>query len=344
MRNEPATARISRQFEKLVEDLGDIGQDWHAGSIVENSRRNRPFIEHSIRDIALPVGRKAELAIVVSAGPSLYKNDILPRLKRLGYQGTIVAVDGSMMRCFKAELRPDYVLTLDPHPTRIVRWFGDPDFEKNSEGDDYFRRQDLDIAFRNDSTQENLKNIEMVNRHGRTLKLVICSTAPENVVNRARQVGFEMYWWAPLVDNPRQEASLTRTIVQDTRLPAMNTGGTVGTAAWVFATAVLGIPRVAVVGMDFGYYRADTSYRLTQRYYILRDMVGEENLPDYFPEVTFPSTGETFYTDPTYYWYRRNLMDLVSASGCTLYNCTGAGTLFGPGVECMSLEQFVGGG
>jgi len=342
MTMSPATAQVSGQFEKLVGEICGIGQQWHAESIVGNSKRNKPFANRSIRDIALPAGKKAASAIVISAGPSLYKNDIFSRLKRLGYEGTIVAIDGSMVRCLKSGIRPDYVLTLDPHPTRVVRWFGDPDFEKNSEGDDYFRRQDLDIAFRNDSIQENLKNIELVDQRAADIKLVICSTAPENVVRRARRAGFDMYWWAPLVDDPRLETSLTRAIVRETSLPAMNTGGTVGTAAWVFATAFLGIPRVAVVGMDLGYYRADTSYRLTQTYYTLRNMFGEANLPEYFPEMTFPSTGEVFYTDPTYYWYRRNLMDLVSASGVRLYNCTGGGTLFGPGIECLTLEQFVG--
>ncbi len=335
-----AAERMSLRFKALADEITGIGLDWHAKTIVENSKWNRQYISKSIKSVPRPVGDKAASAIVISAGPSLYKNNILARIKAAGYRGSIIAIDGSFVRCIKAALEPDYVLTLDPHPTRLVRWFGDPDFETNAEGDDYFSRQDLDIAFRTNSIEENRRNIALVDQHGRNKKLIICSTAPRNVVERTRAVGFDAYWWAPLVDDPEKPDSLTRTIVRETKLPAMNTGGTVGTAAWVFALTVLKIPRIAVVGMDLGYYKADTSYFQTQTYYNLKDRVGEENINEYFPEFTYPTTGEIFYSDPTYYWYRSNLLDLISASGTTVFNCTGGGTLTGPGVECIEIEDF----
>lgn len=331
---------ISPGFKKLADDITSIGLDWHADVIVENSKWNKQFISKTIKDVPKPIGEKAASAIVISAGPSLYKNNILARIKASGYRGSIIAIDGSYVRCIKAGLEPDYVLTLDPHPTRLVRWFGDPDFEKNLEGDDYFSRQDLDIAFRTNSIEENHRNIALVDQHGKNKKLIICSASPKNIVERTRAVGFDAYWWAPLVDNPEKEDSLTRAIVKETKLPAMNTGGTVGTAAWVFALTVLKIPKIAVVGMDLGYYKADTSHLQTQTYYSLKEHVGEENIHEYFPEFTYPETGESFYTDPTYYWYRNNLLDLISASGTSLYNCTGGGTLMGAGVECINIEDF----
>ena len=335
------TGNTGTKFKALVDQITAIGFDWHSGWIIENSKRNKPFIDKSIRDLPRPTGPKAESAIVISAGPSLYKNDILARIKRSGFVGSIIAIDGSYLGCVKAGLKPDYVLTLDPHPTRVVRWFGDPEYEKNSDGDDYFKRQDLDVSFRNNSIQQNLKDIDLVDRQSSGVRLIICSTAPATVVARVRAARFESFWWAPLVDDPAKQDSLTRAIVRETGLPAMNTGGTVGTAAWVFASTVLNIPRVAAVGMDLGYYKEDTGYKLTQTYYSLLNRVGEEHIHEYFPEFTFPSTGERFYTDPTYYWYRGNLLDLVAASKTTLYNCTGGGTLFGEGIECLELEDFV---
>jgi hypothetical protein len=333
-------ATTSERFDKVVRDITKIGYEWHASSLVENSRRNKQFVRKTVRDLPRPLGAKARAAIVISAGPSLYKNKILSRIQAAGFGGTVIAIDGSYIRCLKAGLKPDYVVTLDPHPTRIVRWFGDPDFEKNMAGDDYFSRQDLDIAFRTNSALENRRNIELVNERGRGQKLIICSTAPENVVRRMSEVGFDAYWWAPLVDDPQAADSLTRLMVTETKLPAMNTGGTVGTAAWVFALTRLGIPRIAVVGMDLGYYKSDTPYQLTQTYHSLKDVVGEENFGDFFPEFKYPGTDEAFYTDPTYYWYRRNILDLISASKTILYNCTGGGTLVGPGVECLQIEEF----
>ena len=332
---------MNPHFTTLVEQITSIGLEWHGTQILENSIRNKQYIEKTMRDLPAPEGDKAKSAIVISAGPSVHKNDILARIKATGYRGSIVAIDGSFVRCIKAGIVPDYVLTLDPHETRMVRWFGDPEFEKNLAGDDYFSRQDLDIAFRDNSIEENRRNIELVNRHGKGRKLIICSTSPANLVDRVRAVGFDNYWWAPLVDNPDTPGSLTRAIVRETKLPAMNTGGTVGTAAWIFAHSVLKIPKVGVVGMDLGYYKADTTYHQTQTYFRIEERVGAAELKDFFPEFTYPGKEEVFYTDPTYYWYRENLLDLVRASKAKLYNCTGGGALFGPGVECLEVEDFV---
>lgn len=331
---------LNPEFYELAGQITDIGLTWHENVILENAAWNRQFIKKSLREVPKPAGKKAESAIVISAGPSLYKNRILDRIKATDYQGTIIAIDGSFVRCLKGGIDPDYVLTLDPHPTRLVRWFGDPDFEENMRGDDYFTRQDLDIAFRNNSVAENLQNIELVNQRGKGKSLIICSAAPRNVVERTRAIGMDHYWWAPLVDDPSHPESLTRKMVRSTGLPAMNTGGTVGTAAWVFAHTVLRIPRVAVVGMDLGYYKEDTTYFQTQTYHTLRARVGEDKIQNYFPEFTYPITGERFYTDPTYFWYRQNMLDLVNASSAKVFNCTGGGTLVGDGIECIEIEDF----
>jgi len=333
--------RVNSKFEKLTSEITSKGLSWHAKTILENSITNKKFITKTIRDIPDPIGKKAQSAIVISAGPSLHRNNMLQRIKDLEFEGTIIAVDGTYARCIKAGIIPDYVLTLDPHPTRMVRWFGDPNLEKNLEGDSYFSRQDLDVSLRDNSNKENKKTIALINKYGKGKKLVICSSAPKNIVDRARDIGFESYWWAPLVDNPEESDSLTRKMIHETKLPAMNTGGTVGTAAWVFALTVLKIPKIAVVGMDLGYYADDTSYLQTQCYNSLVREVGEDNVYDYYPEFVYPITGERFFIDPTYYWYRSNMLDLISSSKSVIYNCTGGGTLVGQGIECLEIEDFL---
>ena len=46
---------------------------------------------------------------------------------------------------------PDLVITFDPHPSRVIRWFGDLQLdEKSIKKDDYFARQDLEIMFNNE--------------------------------------------------------------------------------------------------------------------------------------------------------------------------------------------------
>jgi hypothetical protein len=330
-------------FNNVVNDITDIGYKWHENMLLNNSKYNVSYIEKTVSELPKSLNRKNNSAIVISAGPSLHNLDIINRIKRAGYKGTLIAIDGSYVRLLRHELIPDFTLTLDPHPTRIVRWFGDPEFFINMKNDDYYERQDLDVNFRNNTIKVNDENINLVNRYSSGNKMIICCTAPNNVVQRCIDAGFDNYWWAPLVDDPNQKISLTREIHNITKLPCMNTGGTVGTAAWVFGKTILGIENIAVVGMDLGYYTS-TPYSNTQTYYELQEYIKAnkiQNIEDMFPKFSYPLTNTDYYTDPTYYWYRQNLLDLVNGSNSILYNCTGAGTLFGLGIECCEIEDFI---
>ena len=330
---------IKDAFYDTVNRITDIGVNQHKQDILKNCIRNAVILEKTINDLELNCFDKA---IVVSAGPSLHYSGTLQELSTTNFNGPIIAIDGSYVKCLRAGIIPDYLLTLDPHPTRLVRWFGDPDFEKNMIDDDYYSRQDLDIDFRNNSIKQNNENIELVNEYAGKTKLMIASTAPANVVSRAKQAGFDMYWWIPLVDDPDSKNSLTRKMFEITEgLPALNTGGNVGTAAWVFAQFWLKCKRTAVIGMDLG-YKNDMPYEMTQTYPELVSLLGKENVnSSLFPQAKNHLTGEKFYTDPTYYWYKQNLLELINNSGVNMFNCTEGGTLSGKGVEEMKLVDFI---
>ncbi|BBM87895.1 6-hydroxymethylpterin diphosphokinase MptE-like protein [Candidatus Uabimicrobium amorphum] len=336
-------SNISAEFKDLVKKIPQIGIDYHLKSLCEKAVINLPLIKKSLKDISLPEEKKAESAIVISAGPSVHNTNAIQKIVDSGYQGTIIAIDGTYVRCLKAGLKPDYIITLDPHPTRVVRWFGDPDFEKNSENDDYFARQDLDVDFRKNSIKHNNENIELVNKFSAGAKVIIASCISETVANRLVEANFDGYWFNPMVDNPTNPESITRKMWNINKLPCMNTGGTVGTAAWVFAATRLKIPHIAVVGMDFGYPES-TPIEKTQTYYELINHLGsKENIKSYFAASTFPLTGEKYYTDPTYYWYKQNFIDLLrKVDDVVTYNCSGAGTLIEEEVECMDLNNFLG--
>ena len=332
---------LSDKFVDVVSKITDIGKQWHSNDLVVNAQKNAPYCLKSFKDLPPLFETQQQSAIVVSAGPSLHKFNVLKKLKNSNYTGAIVAIDGSLVKCLKNGIIPDYVLTLDPHPTRIVRWFGDNNFEENTRNDDYFSRQDLDVEFRNDSIKENQANIELINKYAPQIKLVICSSAPENVVQRAIEAKFDMYWWNPIVDAPQQENSLTRQIHAINKKSCMNTGGTVGTAAWLFTNAILKIPKIAITGMDLGYHN-DTPLEMTQTYYELQEFVKDRvELEKLFPQFTFPLTGETFYTDPTYFWYRKNFLELFEKAVGLTINCSEAGTLFADTLPCMTFDNFL---
>ena len=146
------------------------------------------------------------------------------------------------------------------------------------------------------------------------------------------------------MDNPREPGSLTRKLYEINRLPSMNTGGTVGTASWIFAASRLYLRRIGLVGMDYGYY-SDTSIEMTQTYRELLGIMGADEIRDCFRSVQNPYNGETYYTDPTYEWYRRNFFDLYQVYlsrklGVTL-NCTEGGILFSDELDSISLDHFL---
>lgn len=88
------------KFFELVNEIGKIGYNYHKETILENSRRNVPYIRETIRSLK---GLGLPRAIVISAGPSLYRNDILGRIKRSDFVGDIVAIDGYISSVSKPE-------------------------------------------------------------------------------------------------------------------------------------------------------------------------------------------------------------------------------------------------
>lgn len=321
---------MGNRFHELVGQISQIGYDYHAQTILKNSSRNAAHVQRTIREVPQDLRR----CVVVSAGPSLYRNRSLEKLA--GFSGCVVATDGAYIRCLKSGIRPDWVVTIDPHPTRIVRWFGDPDWEEHSKEDDYFSRQDLDVAFRQASKEINESNKSLVDKSASGTKLVAATVCSQALVQRVLAAKFEIYWAVPLVDDPDSDG-LTRKMCEATKAPALNTGGTVGTAAWAFAHQILGSKDIAVVGMDFG-YPIERPLQETQEWNLLKD---KPDVQDFYPKM-LGVWGEC-YTSPTYWWYRQNFLDLLEAADARITNCTEGGLLFGDRVDCTSLESWLHG-
>lgn len=336
---------LQDRFRDLVEQLPEIAMRDHRERLLSQARDNFRFVDQSIKQLPHASGEKSHSALVVCSGPSLKRQNSLEKIAASSFSGTIIAADGAYIACLKAGIIPDYVVTLDPHPSRIVRWFGDPEFEKNNTHDDYFRRQDLDISFRENSIRQNIEHIVLVDKYAKSTRLLICACTSQAVESRTRTAGFDRYWWNPLVDSPNDPDSLTKQLRAINGLPCLNTGGQCGTASYIIAATIMNIPHVCVVGMDCGYY-LDTPYKQSQAYYELYSIAGAKNdtdLDDFFPKFTFPLTGEKFYTDPPYFRYRNIILDISNQlDKTTTYNGSEGGILFGPGIHCCKLEDFLG--
>lgn len=310
-----------------------------------NARANAPRIAGGrsiaeLRGTSLATGADA---LVIAAGPSLHRFDTAQTIRDSQFRGTIIATESAMSWCLRNGIVPHLVVTLDPHATRIVRWFGDPALDEAAlDLDDYYSRQDMDPRFRENQLASNAELQSLVDRHGPEIQIAISSSSSEAVARRVAESGMESYWWNPMYDDYDAPGSLTRRIREMNGLPCINAGGNVGSASWVFAHAVLGKTRVGLVGFDFGYYD-DTPYERTQYYREILDLVGPDRLDEVFVKIHNPFVQRDFFTDPAYLWYRDSFLEMAETAACVTYNCTGGGILFGPGIRWSALADYLGG-
>jgi hypothetical protein len=328
---------------KLLGHMEKMTQDRFGALWLENAERNLAFRDKGrslaeLRDARLKPG---EHAVVIAAGPSLKRRNPATALLNAGYGGTVIASESAMSYCLRNGLVPDLVVTLDPHASRVVRWFGDPSLdEEKLAADDYFARQDQDEAFA-DEMKANHEILNMLNTHGSQIKIALSTSTSSAVVDRVLETGMEIYWWNPMLDDPDLPGSVSAQMQAMNGIPCVNAGGNVGTASWMMADAVLGMEHIALTGVDFSYYDG-TPYLNTQYYKEAVALVGEENLDALFVRLENPHIGAFFYTDPAYLWYREVFLEMVKDSNAKTYNCTEGGILFGDEIETIPLQAFLG--
>ncbi|MBI2236382.1 MAG: DUF115 domain-containing protein [Magnetospirillum sp.] len=328
---------------ELVNQMERITWDRYGEVALSNARENLAVADYGtslaeLRDKPLGEG---DSAIVIAAGPSIRFHDPIRHIKETGYKGTIIATDSALYYCLRNGIVPHLVVTLDPHASHVVRWFGDPNLCQDAiDKDDYFRRQDMDRAFADDLVA-NRALVERLNAEGHKINIALATTSAPSVTRRVIQAGMKVHWWNPMLDDPDEPDSATRQLYRMHRRPCMNAGGNVGSASWMIAHAVLGKKHVALTGMDFSYYDG-TPHKCTQYYYTAIELVGEENLDKLFVKFLNPHTNTWFYTDTPYLWFRQSFLEMVPDAECRTYNCTGGGILFGDGIEWTPLSDFIG--
>jgi hypothetical protein len=327
---------------QLVAKMEELTWDRHGPMGVANAKRNALFKSQGKSLAALRKEKVGEgdSAVIIAAGPSLKRQDPAKTLLEQGYKGAVVTTESALLYCLRQGLVPDLTVTLDPHATRIVRWFGDPHLSPESlKADDYFSRQDMDAAFANEMAA-NKEILGLLDRFGPRIRIALSTSASEAVVNRVLETGMQVYWWNPMFDDPDMPGSVTAELQALNRFPCVNAGGNVGSAAWMMAGEVLGKERVALTGVDFSYY-GDTPYKNTQYYKEAVALVGEENLDSVYIRIFNPHEDAWFYTDPAYMWYRESFLEMVREADFQTFNCTGGGIVFGDPITVCSLNEFL---
>ena len=326
---------------RLVEEMEGITFNRIAEKSLENIYYNLINLDkgQSIANLGNNFGQ-FENAIIIAAGPSIKRMDPIKDIINCGFNGKIVSTESGLYYCLKNNIIPDLVVTIDPHETRIVRWFGKPYLDQDEvKNDDYYRRQDMDEDFSNEYSV-NKKLYKFVNENCKGVPIALSTSSSKAVVERVISIGMEIYWFNPMLDDPDLKHSHTREVQRQNNLPCINCGGNVGTTAWMILDEILGAKTIALTGFDFSYY-TESSYQQTQYYNEAVNLLGVENLDDFFINIHNPYLDKWFYTDPAYLWYRNIFLEILKDANCQTYNCTNGGILFGDNILFESLKDYI---
>jgi hypothetical protein len=328
--NELSPAQLQAIADATFRKTADIS--------LKHAKLNLPYVKKTVAD--LEIENQFPAAIVVSGGPSIHLKDPLTRLKKATFRGPIVSCDGALGNCLRHGIVPDFVVSVDPHPDRIVRWFGDTKLAQRKP-DDYFRNQDLDETVARNERKANDELIGLVNKNGKKIKAILATSVTPDITERCLESGMEIYWWNPIFDDYDAPGSLTRQLYDLNKCPGLVTGGNVGASSFSFAYAVLRKKVIGLLGMDFS-YAPGTPLSKTQYYEHIKEIYPDDPAKAYI-EIFNPYLNQTWFTDPAYYWYRQSFLQLAEniEDDVAVHNCSEGGILFGQRIHFTPFDQFL---
>lgn len=262
-------------------------------------------------------------AIVIGRGPSLKNHNHLEKLKSSNFNGAIVCTDGALITALKAGITPDrfpdfYVVTVDPR-TSIIKSYDD----------------------------------EIVNQYGNKIKGIFSTVTDPKTVKKARESGIDIFWIHSLLDYNEGEKSfnqisalMTRAKNHEKGLPAIQTGGNVGTSAWFVCWKILNCKTVVLIGINHGWEDTD-SWETIMTHNGTCKMIEinkeSEAFKKLFPKIYNPDFNCYCILDPIFQYYSTGLKEFISRSPDWLrtINATEGGSIFGERIESMKMQDFL---
>jgi len=318
---------IENIMQKLHYDSYD---EW-----VKNFALNLPDIWNDSSAAKLKVNiinddfKTTKSAIVIGRGPSLKKNKHLELLANSNYDGSIICSDGSLTSVLESGITPDkfknfYVVTIDPYPYAAK-------FYDN----------------------------EVVKKYGSKINGIFTSITNPNTVNSARNAGIKIHWIHSLFDFHEGKksfnqisASMVRAKNHTNGLPALQTGGNVGTSSWFVSWKILQCNVVALIGINHAWEEDDPLEKIISHGRSLdserkHEQVNiDENSPSFdklFKKVYNPDFNCTGIVDPLFQFYSSALKEFISRSPSWLktINATEGGVIFGDRITSMKFTDFL---
>jgi hypothetical protein len=323
----PHQSEIEKTMEKLHYDSFD---EWVQNCAVN---LNHIWSESSARDLG-SIDSKSYLntsAIVIGRGPSLKKHKHLELLAQSDYEGSIVCCDGALISALIAGVTPDrfqkfFVATIDPY--KHARKFYDD---------------------------------KIVDEYGKKIKGIFSTLSSPEVVDRARQAGIKIHWLHSLLDYGEGKKSfnsisalMVRAKNHPNGLPAIQTGGNIGTSSWFVAWQILKNSTVVLTGINHGWEEDDSWETIISHgrkadprvFGNDIDVSIDRNDPAFeklFKKIYNPEFKCYCILDPLFQFYSKALKEFIrrSPSSVTTINATEGGSIFGERIKCMTLVDFL---
>ena len=268
--------------------------------------------------------RKLSSALVIGRGPSLIKHDHLNLLANSDYRGTIICTDGILENVLNAGITPNkfknfFVVTIDSQE-RISNYYDN----------------------------------SITKQYGSGIKSILSTTLSTKTYNAVKKAGIKVYWIHTLFDYDKGKSSfnyisgvMSRSKFHKKGLPAIQTGGNIGTAAWIIAWSVLKCSHVGLIGIDHGYY-PETSWEEIAKFHphskVSSDVDKNSNaFKKAFPTIYNPDFNCYCIQDPSFQCYANALKEFIpkASKWVKTINATEGGSIFGVGIECMTLKNFL---
>ena len=294
---------------------------------VQNFASNLPDIwnETSAKDLMKNTSEyENSSAIVIGRGPAINKFQHLKLLAESNYQGNIICCDGKLADALKAGVTPTkfpkfYVTTIDPYP-EIRKHYDDP----------------------------------LIDEYGSQIKGIFTVLTNPNAVQRARESGIKIHWLHSLFDYNEGKKSFNQISALMVRaknhvngLPAIQTGGNVGTSSWFIGWKILKCSTIALIGINHGWEEDDSWETILSHgnnYDISKGI--DRSSPAFdklFKKIYNPDFNCNCILDPLFQFYSMAFKEFISRSPdwLTTINATEGGSIFGEKIQCMKFKEFL---
>ena len=270
-------------------------------------------------------------AIVIGRGPSLKKHNHLELLAKSDYKGTIVCCDGILSNALEAGVTPEkfpkfFVVTIDPYPL-AEKFYDHP----------------------------------LVDKFGSKIKGIFSSLVTPSVVGRARKAGIKIHWLHSLFDYNEGKKSFNQISALMVRaknhangLPAIQTGGNVGTSSWFVAWKILKCATVCLIGINHAWEEDDSWEKIiTHGRSVAPEIFGKdvsvnieqnsEIFEKLFKKVHNPDFNCNCIIDPLFQFYSSALKEFIqrSPNWLTTVNSTEGGAIFGDRIKSITFKEFL---